>query len=160
MPGDQSPGGGVLPHLLFKLFNKIETWELSWTHSARSDDEFLAGTCRSGPDPAAGGETVYSAAYIMPSGPRSGPNEAPNHLRLIERMMRDRLPSGQPMPGRCECGFESHPGYPVDRRLPGLPVRDRRELQLAVTTSRRWSSWSPARAPATVSGSASPTRAA
>jgi hypothetical protein len=77
--------------ILFKLFNKISTWKHlaerigtpSWKtfeveRYARVLDEMLAR-----------GETVYSAAYIMPS-PRFGnPRKHRNHLQLLEHMMRD-----------------------------------------------------------------------
>jgi len=78
--------------LLFKLFNRIDTWsalesalgEIHW----RSFDftrygEALDEAAREGP--------VYSAAYVMPP-PRLGErSKRLNHLRLLERMMRDGL---------------------------------------------------------------------
>ncbi|MCG3123905.1 MAG: hypothetical protein GIKADHBN_02343 [Phycisphaerales bacterium] len=81
--------------LLFKLFNKIETWELlvaklgvpTWARfNARRYADVLSK--------ARGlGVVIYSAAYIMPSGSSAfGASEKHrNHLALIEYMMRDRL---------------------------------------------------------------------
>jgi len=80
--------------LLFKLFNRIETWEElttrfgdpSWKtfhfeRYARVLDAMLAR-----------GERVYSAAYIMPSPHFGSARKHRNHLRLLEHMMRDGAP--------------------------------------------------------------------
>ena len=81
--------------LLFKFFNRIETWELlkcrlkeiSWeTYSFdRYDAELSSALDR--------GQPVYSAAYIMPSCASSWGRKHRMHLRLLERMMADDLPS-------------------------------------------------------------------
>lgn len=77
--------------ILFKLFNRIETWEgllkklgrISWsdysfkTYSQALDDAFSSG------------KTVYSAAYIMPSPAFGEIRKHSNHLRLLEHMMAD-----------------------------------------------------------------------
>lgn len=81
--------------LLFKLFNKIETWqllefyleEISWeTFEFNKYDEVLQRAINHG-------GRIYNAAYIMPSGKRAFHNERKhrNHLRLIEFMMKDNL---------------------------------------------------------------------
>jgi alpha-glutamyl/putrescinyl thymine pyrophosphorylase clade 1 len=81
--------------LLFKIFNKIETWELLnetvgpitfSTFNFQRYESILARRLEQG-------KRLYSAAYIMPAG---GPNsEYPRkhqiHLRLIEKMMKDEL---------------------------------------------------------------------
>ncbi len=80
--------------LLFKMFNRIETWEglvaalgaPSWKtfdldRYAHVFDAMLAR-----------GEKVYSAAYIMPSPSFGSPRKHRNHLRLLEHMMQDRAP--------------------------------------------------------------------
>lgn len=77
--------------LLFKLFNRIETWErlateldvLSWKtfdfeRYARVLDTMHARR-----------ERVYSAAYIMPSPSFGSERKHRNHLCLLEHMMRD-----------------------------------------------------------------------
>ena len=94
--GDPSVTEVFFRIILFKLFNKIETWELlksrlgqiTWEgySFARFDDlltEALSIKTR-----------IYSAAYIMPSG--NGVfgyrTKHRNHLSLLERMMEDDVP--------------------------------------------------------------------
>lgn len=85
----------VFRTLLFKLFNKIETWhllrerlgELSWKRFDSSRYASVLSRAR------AAGTSIYSPAYIMPSA-RSAfgcPEKHRNHLALIEHMMRDRV---------------------------------------------------------------------
>ena len=95
--GDQSPEELFFRILLFKTFNKIETWKLL---SARLGeitfkqydfvryDKVLTESMQSR-------NSIYSAAYIMPSGSRSFGQafKHRNHLKLIEMMMADNLPS-------------------------------------------------------------------
>lgn len=100
--GDPAPDEVFFRTLLFKFFNRIETWErlqavvgeIRW-RSYRFDvyDHVLEEAMSSG-------ERIYSAAYIMPSGGR-GAGEGRKHrmhLRLLERMMKDDLPAKV-----CEC---------------------------------------------------------
>ncbi|WP_405284449.1 nucleotide kinase domain-containing protein [Gaopeijia maritima] len=80
--------------LLFKIFNRIETWELlrsalgplTWrSFSYERYDTALT-------EAMASGRSIYSGAYIMPSVRAFGhPRKHRNHLLLIERMMRDGL---------------------------------------------------------------------
>ncbi len=81
--------------LLFKIFNKIETWELIETHLGpvswqsvdfRAVDAVLDEAMRSG-------QRIYSAAYIMPAPPYGRTRKHSNHLVLLERMMQDGLPA-------------------------------------------------------------------
>jgi hypothetical protein len=84
--------------LLFKLFNKVETWQLlekhvgviSWRdYSFKEYDRILTGAMASG-------ARIYSAAYIMPSGRLNGgvePVKHRFHLGLLEKMMRDEVPA-------------------------------------------------------------------
>lgn len=78
--------------LLFKVFNRIETWEhieqrfgpialsdFDWEHCAGELDELLTRGCR-----------IYSAAYIMPSGGPKGGRKHRFHLSLL----KDILASG------------------------------------------------------------------
>lgn len=104
--------------ILFKLFNKIETWELleqSFGAITFADyrfapyDEVLAGAMRDG-------RRIYSAAYIMPPGRGSFGRAAKhqNHLLLLERMMADRLPESLAMETRSmQEGFEKLRAYPT-----------------------------------------------
>ncbi len=94
--GDQAPEEVFFRILLFKLFNKIETWRLlteklgAVRHAeysfARYDAVLSAAI--------AARQTIYSAAYIMPSGSRKLGTTRKHraHLRLLERMMEDELP--------------------------------------------------------------------
>lgn len=85
----------VLRTLLFKIFNKIETWQLlessfgtinEETFSAPAFGEVL-GRAR------AAGASIYSAAYIMPSGPADIRAAAKHemHLALLTRLLKDGL---------------------------------------------------------------------
>jgi alpha-glutamyl/putrescinyl thymine pyrophosphorylase clade 1 len=81
--------------LLFKIFNKIETWEaieselgpIGWQSAnlERLDDVLHSIVGR--------GQSIYSAAYIMPSPAFGCKKKHSNHLRLLAKMMDDRLPS-------------------------------------------------------------------
>lgn len=82
--------------LLFKLFNKIETWELLGQklgqitfeeyNFSRYDEVLSKAMGR--------GETIYSAAYIMPPGSSAFGQKAKhqNHLKLLEHMVKTDLP--------------------------------------------------------------------
>lgn len=80
--------------LLFKVFNKIETWErleeaigplLLETYDFQVYDRVLSAAMASG-------ESIYSPAYIMPSASSFGyKKKHRNHLALIETMVKDDL---------------------------------------------------------------------
>jgi thymidylate kinase len=94
--GDQSPAEVFFRILLFKLFNRIGTWELLSTEVGRisfSDYSFerydaILGRAISK------GARIYSAAYIMPAGRASSASNRKHqmHLKLLEQMMHDELP--------------------------------------------------------------------
>lgn len=102
--------------LLFKFFNKIETWELlkrevgeptlrNFT-SERYAKILTAAFAR--------GQTLYSAAYIMPSGSRHSTFERKHemHLDLLSRMVSDNL-AGQIASARSlEHVFQMLKAYP------------------------------------------------
>lgn len=81
--------------ILFKVFNRIETWELLEQsfgqityedYSFKRYDQILTRAMSRG-------AKIYSAAYIMPSGQSFGhAKKHRNHLVLIERMLSDDLP--------------------------------------------------------------------
>lgn len=90
----QAPAEIFFRTLLFKLFNKIDTWE--WIErelgavsyqSADLDelDRVLESASRLGP--------IYSAAYIMPPPQLGHKRKHTNHLALLQMMMFDGLPS-------------------------------------------------------------------
>lgn len=83
----------VLRVLLFKLFNKAETWRLleeahgpiaSRSFDVDKFDRSLSSALQSG-------ASIYSAAYIMPSGPAEirQPRKHRMHLELVARLVRD-----------------------------------------------------------------------
>jgi hypothetical protein len=82
--------------LLFKVFNRIETWELftqilgaapAWAgYSFATYDTLLGDAMRRG-------ERIYSAAYIVPNPPFGQARKHGNHLRLIEHAMASGLPA-------------------------------------------------------------------
>jgi thymidylate kinase len=94
--GKQTPDEIFFRTIIFKLFNRIETWELLeqklgqisyHDYSFSQYDEILTDAINNN-------GTIYSGAYIMPSGGPSSGSERKHrmHLRLIERMLKDELP--------------------------------------------------------------------
>ncbi len=103
--------------LLFKLFNKIETWELlerafgSITfenYRFTQYDTVLQHALRDG-------RRIYSAAYIMPPGKYAFGQSAKhqNNLLLLERMIKDRLPEKLEQADNMQEGFEMLRSYPT-----------------------------------------------
>jgi hypothetical protein len=103
--------------LLFKLFNKIETWELLEhffgeityaNYKFEHYDHVLSQAMR------AGGR-IYSAAYIMPPGGSSFGYTAKhqNHLKLLEKMMADNLAGKLGKMRRMQTAFELLLSYPT-----------------------------------------------
>jgi len=103
--------------LLFKLFNKIETWEMLERafgpitfedYSFARYDEVLSGAMGDG-------RRIYSAAYIMPPGSSAFGRSAKhqNHLLLLERMMEGRLPEQLAQTRTMQEGFEKLRAYPT-----------------------------------------------
>lgn len=93
--GDQSPEELFFRIILFKLFNKIETWELLKASLGtvmyrdfdlqRYDSVLL--------DAMANEDRIYSAAYIMPSGSSvfGASRKHTAHLKLLRQMMEDEV---------------------------------------------------------------------
>ncbi|MBN1807306.1 MAG: hypothetical protein JW837_18820 [Sedimentisphaerales bacterium] len=93
--GDPSPEEVFFRIILFKLFNKIETWEMLKNelgticysgYSFKKYDKILTQAMDSK-------RTIYSAAYIMPSGNSAFGfrRKHRNHLKLLEKMMEDHV---------------------------------------------------------------------
>jgi hypothetical protein len=93
--GSQEPEELFFRIILFKLFNRIETWKLlgesvgsiAWnTYEFTRYERALSAAM-------AKGIRIYSAAYMMPSGSRQfgSSRKHINHLRLLESMMRNEL---------------------------------------------------------------------
>ena len=94
--GDQSPEEVFFRTILFKLFNRIETWEMlrdQLTTISHADYSFQEYD-RVLTEALAAGSKIYSAAYMMPSGRSSfgHTHKHRNHLMLLERMMEDEVP--------------------------------------------------------------------
>jgi hypothetical protein len=91
--GAQDPEEIVFRTLLYKLFNKIETWELlrSAVGVPTWEDFEFDSYARVLTAASRNGVTLYSAAYVIPP-PRLGEgSKAENHLRLVEMMMEGGL---------------------------------------------------------------------
>ena len=94
--GPQSLAEVFFRILVFKVFNKIETWELleaavrEVEYSSYSYDVYDKVLSQA----LAAGRAIYSAAYIMPSPGRvfRHSKKHRNHLKLIELMMADEVP--------------------------------------------------------------------
>lgn len=114
---DWMPSDLVFRVLLFKIFNRIETWELlesslgeiSWcTYDFQLYDSLLNSARERG-------EPIYSAAYIMPSGKglSSSSRKHTMHLKLIEKMMGDRIPDLLVESRSMRFVFETLKSYPT-----------------------------------------------
>jgi hypothetical protein len=95
--GDQAPEEIFFRCLIFKVFNRISTWELLQntvgqprysTYSFAAYDQALVKARNRG-------ERIFSAAYIMPSRASEFSDRAKhrNYLALLEKMMKDELPA-------------------------------------------------------------------
>ena len=90
----QDPANLIFRILLFKIFNKISTWELLEANVGEItwdgyDHERVAEVL----DAASNDGPIYSAAYVMPPPKLNEKSKHRNHLRLIESMMSEGLPS-------------------------------------------------------------------
>lgn len=113
--GDQSAYETTFRVLLFKLFNRVSTWELleeelgelRWSNfNLGSLDEILTAAFERG-------RRLYSAAYVIPP-PRLGADRKhTNHLRLIRAMMEDDLPDRLRRSQSMEQAFDVLRSYPT-----------------------------------------------
>lgn len=112
--GSQQPDEVVFRTILFKVFNRIDTWEalrsklgaVTWRgfifdKYARVLDRLLDG-----------GQRIYSAAYIMPSPAFGSPRKHRNHLRLVEHMIEDGAATKISKATSLRQAFELLRGYP------------------------------------------------
>jgi hypothetical protein len=112
-----SPSEVFFRTLLFKLFNKIETWELfeqtfgSVTFADYRFAHYDDVLTRAMQD----GRRIYSAAYIMPPGGNAfgRSTKHQNHLLLLELMMKDRLAERLVQTRTMQEGFERLRAYPT-----------------------------------------------
>lgn len=94
--GDQEPEESFFRTILFKLFNKVDTWQLlkaelgeirARDFNFERYDRVLTRALNSG-------TRIYSAAYIMPTGSTIYRVDRKHraHLMLLQKMMKDHLP--------------------------------------------------------------------
>lgn len=114
--GDRATDEVVFRVLLFKLFNKIETWQLLRaefgelslsTFDVETADRLLG-------DSRARGQRIYSNAYIVPPIAGSEGVKHRGHLRLIATMIDDGLP------GRIRDSSSLEAVYLLLRSYPGI----------------------------------------
>ena len=84
--------------LLFKIFNKIETWKLLEHRMGGTiciSDFSVKKYCKILGEAKKNDQTIYSAAYMMPSGVSAFgyAQKHENHLYLIDKMVKDELPA-------------------------------------------------------------------
>ncbi len=115
--GDQSPNEVFFRTILFKFFNRIETWELltSSFGQPRFSDFDLDRYAAVLDEAMNAGERIYSAAYIMPSGGKAaGPGRKHHmHLRLLQRMLSEELPDRLTDCRNMRLAFELLRAYPT-----------------------------------------------
>ena len=90
----QSPSELFFRTLLFKVFNRVETWEEIESHVGpilweRINLDEVAGVLARIVER---GAPIYSAAYIMPAPKLGKRRKYENHLALLARMIDDRVP--------------------------------------------------------------------
>ena len=112
--GDQRGAELIFRILLFKVFNKIETWQLLTaafgtptlaTFDLDRYDEVLSSAFERG-------QRLYSAAYVMPSPGFGAIRKHLNHLRLLAHMVDDDLAGKLANAGSMREAFELIKGYP------------------------------------------------
>ncbi len=89
----QSPQEVFFRTILFKIFNKIETWEalekslgnISWQSADQSAILNVLNQLKAK-------QSIYSAAYIMSSPPFGHKFKHENHIAMLWQMMNDGLP--------------------------------------------------------------------
>jgi hypothetical protein len=112
--GSQEPEEVFFRAVLFKLFNRIDTWErlieavgpISWKGFRLSRAEAALNRMFDA------GARVYSAAYIMPSPSFGAARKHANHLRLVQHMMKDGAPAKVASAKSLEEVFLLLRGYP------------------------------------------------
>ena len=100
--------------LLFKIFNRIETWEalerrlgpIVWQATP------LHQITKALDDHVLKGNRIYSAAYIMPPPSLGLERKHENHLALLSRMMKDRLADRLASADSLRAAYEMILAYP------------------------------------------------
>lgn len=115
--GDPDPQELFFRAILFKLFNKIETWELfqSKFGTISYADYSFSAYDRVLTEALSLGDRIYSAAYIMPSGKTTygHAKKHRNHLMLLEQMMENEAPQRIMESRSMREAFEILASYPM-----------------------------------------------
>jgi hypothetical protein len=113
--GTQDPRELFFRIMVFKIFNRIDTWELlsrslggQISFADYQFDRYDAVLSAA----LSAGTRIYSPAYIMPSG-GPGVRKHRAHLQLIERMVRENVPGRLQGCGSMEKGFSILRSYPM-----------------------------------------------
>ena len=110
----QAPAEVFFRTILFKIFNRIDTWEAlerdlgpisSKATPLDQISKVLDHQIRTG-------ARVYSAAYIMPSPAFGHDRKHQNHLAMLDRMMRDGLPGELASAKGLKAAYEMILAYP------------------------------------------------
>jgi hypothetical protein len=113
--GSQEPDEVVFRTLLFKVFNRIPTWqrleaavgEVSWREYDYARYERVLSAAF------ASGERIYSAAYVVPPPAFGEARKHANHLRLLELMMSTDAAGKVRSAGSLRGAFEVLRSYPA-----------------------------------------------
>lgn len=111
--GDQSPDELFFRILLFKIFNKVETWtSLVDRLGAIEWRSFDLPKYETELDRLMGEGSIYSAAYIMPSPKMGATRKHGNHLRLLAWLMKEKVPAKLVKARSLEEVFQTLRSYP------------------------------------------------
>jgi hypothetical protein len=101
--------------LLFKLFNRVETWrtireQVGDIAAETFNESEIAAVLE---EALRAGHRIYSAAYIMPSAQNYGSRRKhENHLRLLQAMLDDRIDAKLAAAASMRAAFETLVAYP------------------------------------------------
>jgi alpha-glutamyl/putrescinyl thymine pyrophosphorylase clade 1 len=113
--GSQEPDDVVFRTLLFKVFNRISTWQLLDATTGGVSlrkygfdkyDQVLTAAFASG-------RRLYSAAYVVPPPALGEPRKHSNHLRLLELMMSSNVTTKVRSAGSLRAAFDVLRSYPA-----------------------------------------------
>ena len=115
--GDESPQEVFFRTIIFRIFNSINTWEhlVNTFGSVRYADFRMNRYEAALTSLAESSKTIYSPAYIMPSGKSSFgfPKKHQNHLCLVQSMMKDQLYARLSAAASMQSAFELLKAYPM-----------------------------------------------
>ncbi|MGW6278413.1 nucleotide kinase domain-containing protein [Kribbella sp. NPDC055071] len=114
--GDSDPAEVVFRALLFKMFNKVSTWDLltaalgqlTWAEFDHAAYDTVLSRAL------ADGQRLYSAAYVIPPPKFGAVRKHTNHLRLLNHMMSTDLPA------RLQTAVTMKQAFETLRAFPGM----------------------------------------